>query len=54
MRFEFIEIFLRIAKGKFLETNQVNTLADAMTLLLNQHILPLKPQLVDPWLKFRE
>ena len=54
MRFEFVEIFLRIAKGKFLETNRVNTLADAMTQLLNQHILPLKAKLVDPWLLFRE
>lgn len=51
-RFEFMEILLRIAKGKFVDTGLVTSLSQAFEKLIVDHILPMNDKLV-PWQKFR-
>lgn len=41
IRFEFFEILVRIAKGKYVETKKVMNLAEATEKLINDHILQL-------------
>jgi hypothetical protein len=53
VRFEFLEIWARIARGKFLDTGKVATMSEALELLITKHILPLKKEL-PAWQEFRE
>lgn len=40
-RFEFFEILIRIAKGKYVDTGEEKNIANALSILLNRHILPM-------------
>ena len=44
-RFEFLEILLRIAKGKYIDFGKETQLAYAFTKLLQTYILPMLPKL---------
>ena len=52
-RFEFFEILLRLAKGKFMDFGEMTSLYDSTKRLLKEHILPLKSTLA-PWQSFRD
>lgn len=52
-RFEFMEILVRIAKGKYVEHGRMTNLAEAFEKLLIEHILPMSEKLV-PWQAFRD
>jgi len=45
VRFEFLEIIIRIAKGKYIETGKAQNYSQALTTLLQNHIMPLKTTL---------
>lgn len=47
-RFEFFEILIRIAKGKYVDSGKCKTYEQALRLLLNLFILPMKDK-VEPW-----
>lgn len=52
-RFEFLEILIRLAKGKFMDFNNVTgNLSYAVSKLLNTHVLQMEGNLV-PWSRFR-
>ena len=41
-RFEFFEILVRIAKGKYVDTGEEKNIANALSILLQRHILPMQ------------
>ena len=45
-RFEFLEILVRIAKGKFIDHGKETNLAQALSILLQKYILPMHSQLM--------
>mmetsp|Transcript_9315 Transcript_9315/g.12677 ORF Transcript_9315/g.12677 Transcript_9315/m.12677 type:complete len:154 (-) Transcript_9315:193-654(-) len=51
-RFEFFEIMVRIARGKYVETGEDKNLANAFSVLLQRHILPAHSELM-PWQQWR-
>ena len=52
-RFEFMEILIRIAKGKYIDFGSMTSLSQAFTRLLDEHILHMHDKMV-PWQKFRD
>ena len=42
IRFEFLEILIRIVRGKYIETKKELTIADGLERLITEHILPTK------------
>lgn len=44
IRFEFIELLVRVAKAKYLDAGTTSTIADAFEHLLETNILPLREQ----------
>lgn len=44
-RFEFLEVLVQIARGKYIETGAESNLSQALSTLFNRHILPMHPQL---------
>ena len=53
IRFEFLEILVRIVRGKYIETKRLKTVAEGLEKLLQEHILPTKDA-VYMWSSFRE
>ena len=53
IRFEFLEILVRIVRGKYIETKRLKTIAEGLEKLLSEHILPTKDA-VYTWTTFRE
>lgn len=52
-RFEFLEILIRLAKGKFMDFSKVTgNLSYAVSKLINTHVLKMEGNLV-PWHRFR-
>ena len=47
-RFEFIEMIVRIAKGKYMDYGKEESLSFAVEKLIQSHILPMESKLV-PW-----
>ena len=43
-RYEFLEILIRLARGKFMDFGSMTCLADAMQQLIEKHVLPLESQ----------
>lgn len=52
IRFEFIELLLRLAKEKYQKTGEANSLADAFTILLERNVRPISN--ADEWSSFRK
>ena len=46
VRFEFIEMLIRIAKYKFIDYGQMQSLEDATSRLIEKYVLPMKAKLV--------
>ena len=53
IRFEFLEILVRIVRGKYIETKKLKTIAEGLEKLLSEHVLPTKDA-VYTWTHFRE
>ena len=53
IRFEFLEIIIRLAKGKYLETGRESSIVLAVQKTLTNHILPMKGQVIK-WQEFRD
>ena len=53
IRFEFLEIIIRLAKGKYLETGRESSIELAVQKMLTNHILPMKGQVIK-WQEFRD
>ena len=53
IRFEFLEILVRIVRGKYIETKKLKTMAEGLEKLLSEHVLPTKDA-VYTWTHFRE
>ena len=51
-RFEFMEMLVRIAKGKFIDYGSETSLSAALERLIQEYVLPMGPRLV-PWNSFR-
>ena len=51
-RFEFMEIMIRLAKGKFIDHGKEKSLSKAVQMLLENHVLPMTDLLL-PWSRFR-
>ena len=45
-RYEFIELMIRIAKGKFMDFGKMTSLLHAVQKLFNEHVFPMLPKLV--------
>ena len=41
-RFEFLEMIVRMAKGKYMDFGNMKSLSDATRRLINEHILPME------------
>lgn len=52
IRFEFIEVLLRVAKEKYQKTGECETLADAFNLLLDRNVEPVSGHA--EWQGFRD
>ena len=52
-RYEFFEILVRIAKVRFLESDQEINISQALSRLLNSHILPMRHKLIS-WQQWRD
>lgn len=52
-RFEFMEMIVRMAKGKYMDFGNMTSLSEATRRLIKEHILPMERKLV-PWARFRE
>ena len=53
IRFEFIEILVRIVRGKYLETKRMTSISKGMEKMIKDHVLPMKDKFFT-WQKFRE
>ena len=51
-RFEFFEMIVRLAKGKFMDFGNIKTLDIATEKIIVEHVLPTDSKLV-PWKRFR-
>lgn len=47
IRYEFIELLVRIAKEKFFKTHTCKTMAESLEMLLQRHIMPVS--VMDQW-----
>ena len=52
-RFEFLEILVRVAKARFLQSGEETNITRAFLRLLHAHILPMNLKLI-PWQEWRE
>jgi len=48
VRFEFLEMLVRVAKGKFIDFGSMKSCADALEHLIESFILPMEAKL-PPW-----
>ena len=48
VRYEFLEMLVRISKGKFIDFGAMNSEADALKRLLERYVLPMQEKLL-PW-----
>jgi len=51
-RFEFMEIMIRLAKGKYVDSGKEPSLSKAVQMLLDNHVLQMEGLLL-PWSRFR-
>lgn len=42
IRFEFLEILVRIVRGKYIERKRLTSISEGLKKLLNEHVLPSK------------
>ena len=54
VRFEFLEIIVRIAQCKFIEYGTMTDLAEATEKLIVEHILPMQSSQLIEWQGFRD
>ena len=48
VRFEFLEMLVRIAKGKFIDFGSMSSVSEALKRLLEKYVLPMEHKLI-PW-----
>ena len=48
VRFEFLEMLVRIAKGKFIDFGSMDSVSEALKRLLEKYVLPMEHKLI-PW-----
>ena len=53
IRFEFLEILVRIVRGKYIERKRLTSISEGLTKLLTEHVLPSKDKYCT-WQSFRD